>query len=464
MSNPKGPIYWHQGLFLQPEHFQQVNLYNESLLTPFQNYIQPYFWGVCDLDIDIGALKEYNFDLIKGEFLFKDGTWAAINHNAIIEPRSFKGLWERFHEPFVVYVGIKRLNLDGEQVDQLDNVESGINKSRFKINIDNNEVADLYNCKHKAPVSNLNYVLQFIWETEIELYPEYEIIPVCRIEFNGQEAIPSEEFVPSVVNIKYSTVLLNYLKNIKDALYARSLNLGNVKKLIHTENIASILPYFTVSRIVNHYASLLNHHYETPNVSPWTLYGIFRQLLGELSFLGGKVDVLGKNSAGDFLVPSYNHSNLGYCFKQISLLIDEMLDELLSTLETVIHLKMYGSYYKALIPVELLKDSNQFYLGFKSNQITTDWLSNIASTIKIGSQETIEILINRALSGVILEPLNKPPLGVSAKHNINYFRLDIQNMSWESIKSNANICLFWSGVPEGVEIDLCILKKMDGND
>ena len=458
MINPKAPIYWHQGLFLQPEHFQQANLYTESLLTPFQNYLRPYFWGACNLDIDTGALKQYSFSLNEGEFLFKDGTWAALKHNAILKPRSFKGVWEKFHEPFVIYVGIKNLNLQGEELEVQDNTESGINKSRFKINLDDNEVTDLYNRKHKAPVSKLNYILQFIWEKEIEFYPEYEIIPVARVEFNGQEVICSKEFIPAVVNIKYSPHLLSYLKNMRDALYARSLNLSAVKPHSQTYRSADALKYLMALRVLNHYIPLLNHYYETPEISPWELYGIFRQLLGELSFLSGTIDVLGRNSDGDFLVPPYDHSNLVYCFGQITIFINNVLDELLNTLETVIHLKQYGSYYKADLPTELLKDSNRFYLGFKLNQMNTELSPTIISTMKIGSNENVENLIKRALSGVPLEPQDETPLGISSKENVNYFRLDNMHISWESIKDNENICLFSLEDTNGIEIDLFVLK------
>ena len=458
MINPKGPIYWHQGLFLQPEHFQQSNLYTESLLSPLQNYMRPYFWGACSLSIDTGALKQYTFRLNDGEFLFKDGTWVAINQNAILKPRSFKGDWEKFHEPFVVYVAIKTLELQGEQLDLQDNPQSQGAKSRFKINIDANEVPDLYNRNHKAPVSSLNYVLEFIWEKEIEFYPDYEIIPIAKVEFNGQEVVCSQDFIPTVVNVRYSPLLMLYLKNMKDALYARSLNLGAIQSTSNAEKSTYVLKYLTVLRVVNHYVPLLNHYYETPDISPWVLYGIFRQLVGELSFLSSKLDVLGRNPAGDFVIPAYDHSNLGYCFGQVNMFINEILDELLNTLETIIHLRKIGDYYSAEIPRELLKDSNQFYLAIKNANARPDLLLSTMRSLKIGSRETIENLRRRALSGVSLEVLSEAPVGTSAKHNVTYFRLDNRNISWGSIKDNANICIFSLEEINDVEIDLCILK------
>ena len=40
------PLFWHQGLFLQPQHFQLEGLHTRSLLAPFHEFLTPHFWGV----------------------------------------------------------------------------------------------------------------------------------------------------------------------------------------------------------------------------------------------------------------------------------------------------------------------------------------------------------------------------------------------------------------------------------
>jgi type VI secretion system protein ImpJ len=40
------PLFWHQGLFLQPQHLQLNSQYCERLSLPLKTYLQPYFWGV----------------------------------------------------------------------------------------------------------------------------------------------------------------------------------------------------------------------------------------------------------------------------------------------------------------------------------------------------------------------------------------------------------------------------------
>lgn len=461
--NPRGPIYWYQGLFLQPQHFQQAGLYIESLLTPLKSYLTPFFWGVCELGINESRLKEFEFELSKGEFLFKDGTWVGIGHNAVIKPRSFKALWERFHEPFTIYVALKRLNLQGEHIDQIGNVneQATLPKSRYDLNRNQEETSNLYSKDEGTYIASLNYVLSLVWSSEVDLYPEYELLPIARVEYNGQNPVCSQDFVPPVLTLKNSPALFNYLRNTKDALYARSISLNTYKSMRQSaafDHQATSLPFLFTLKTLTQYVPLLNHFAETQMVSPWEFYGVLRQLLGELSILSEKIDVLGRSSSGEMLVPAYDHTNLGHCFKQICMLIDEILDGLLSSMESVIHLEQESNYFKADIPVELLKDTNNFYLAIKTEMEPEQLLRNIIPTLKVGSQEDISILTKRALSGVPLEYRSEPPLGLSVKRNVNYFRLDHHHISWLSVKEYANFCIFWGSSADNVQIDMYILK------
>lgn len=463
MMNPRGPIYWHQGLFLQPEHFQQATMYTESLLVPLKNYINPYFWGVCDLALDSGALREYKINLTAGEFLFRDGTWVSINHNATISPRSFKDLWERVHEPFIVYVALKCLNANGEQIDRDEsNLADGkLSKARFVLNTNNDEVSDLYNRGHSAQIPSLNYVLKLIWEKEIEFYPEYELIPIARVEYNGQFAMFSHDFIPPLVSVESSPLLLSYLSNVKETLYSNSLNLSgykNLNQILSGDYKSSSLFFLMTLKTINHFVALLNHYLESPNLSPHTFYGVLRQLLGELSVSSDRIDALGISPSGEALVSAYDHMNLGYCFKQIYTLINEILDGLLDNMECVVPLVQSSNYFSADIPVDLLGVSNSFYLCIKTELSLEELVNNMTHNIKVGSKEDVPILIKRALSGVPLKHLSELPFRLAWKPNVHYFHLNNHHLSWLSIKEYANLCVFWSGLQDKADMSLYVLK------
>ena len=115
------PIFWHQGLFLQPQHFQLLDLSFRSLLAPFLNFLKPYFWGIGEIKIQEASLGVRIFSIVKGNFLFQDGTHAVLPDNAIIEARRFEEAWIEGGKPLTIYVGLKKWNDAGENVLSLRN-------------------------------------------------------------------------------------------------------------------------------------------------------------------------------------------------------------------------------------------------------------------------------------------------------------------------------------------------------
>ena len=83
------PLFWHQGLFLQPHHFQLNDLYNRSLMEPLYRFVAPHFWGTAGYEIDEGVLANFVFDLRAGEFFFPDNSHILLGENAVIQAKQF---------------------------------------------------------------------------------------------------------------------------------------------------------------------------------------------------------------------------------------------------------------------------------------------------------------------------------------------------------------------------------------
>ena len=118
------PLFWHQGLFLQPHHFQLKDVHFQSLLTPYYRFLQPHFWGTGEVEIQEASLGTGSFNLVKGEFVFPDMTYVDFPGNAVIEGRSFDEAWVEGGKPFTVFVGARKWNHVGENVTVLSKLEN----------------------------------------------------------------------------------------------------------------------------------------------------------------------------------------------------------------------------------------------------------------------------------------------------------------------------------------------------
>jgi type VI secretion system protein ImpJ len=67
-------VLWTEGLFLQPQHFQQSDRYVESLINGLARRIPTYAWGLSEFEIDEEILKVGQFSLKACSGLTADGT------------------------------------------------------------------------------------------------------------------------------------------------------------------------------------------------------------------------------------------------------------------------------------------------------------------------------------------------------------------------------------------------------
>lgn len=67
------PIQWHEGMLLMPQHFQQMDMRMENILTYSMSYAIPFFWGIIKLKIDEALLTQGTFRPLELEAIMPDG-------------------------------------------------------------------------------------------------------------------------------------------------------------------------------------------------------------------------------------------------------------------------------------------------------------------------------------------------------------------------------------------------------
>jgi type VI secretion system protein ImpJ len=113
------PLFWHQGLFLHPQHLQLRDEYERSLFTHYHTHIKPYLKGVVYIDIADSSLDAQLFEIKKGAFWFQDMTYAVIGENAVAESRNFSSHWPEGSKPLPVYLGLKRMDKSSVNVTEI---------------------------------------------------------------------------------------------------------------------------------------------------------------------------------------------------------------------------------------------------------------------------------------------------------------------------------------------------------
>ncbi|MEN6320487.1 MAG: type VI secretion system baseplate subunit TssK [Syntrophaceae bacterium] len=457
------PLFWHQGLFLQPQHFQLLDLSFRSLLTPFYNYIVPHFWGAIDVEIQKAALGTRTFSLLKGGFLFPDGTYVVLPGNALINARSFEEAWVEGGKPFTVFIGMKKLSTTSENVTVLERLDSVANiTTRFVAPADADEVKDIHMNGPSGQVKSLYHVLRIFYETEKDQLGDYVLIPVAQLERAGEEIVLSQNFIPPCMSLSSSGILLKIIKEIRDQISARGRQLEEYKSQrgIQTAEFGSRdMVYMLALRSLNRYIPMLFQFTETPQVHPWMVFGLLRQLIGELSAFSENINALGDAKDGSRSLPFYNHRNIYECFSSAQSLISQLLDEITAGPDYVIRLVYDGTYYTAELKPAVFEGRNRYYIVLKTEDDPKAILDSISTAAKLSSREQLPLLIARALPGIGLEHLAIPPQELPRRANSIYFAVDHHNDQWTLVSRVNNIALYWDNAPDDLEVELMVVSR-----
>lgn len=457
------PLFWHQGLFLQPQHFQQLDLSLGSLLMPFHDYLAPHFWGIGDLEIQKAAIDTRSFVVPRGTFLFPDGTYAVIPDNAVIEPRSFDEAWVDGGKSFPVYVGIKRWNEGGDNVTVVDNLQRTASvTSRLVSTPEPEETPDVHAGGPNGQVRRLHYLLKVFWESERQQLGDYLLIPVGQLERVGAQILLSARFSPPCLTIGGSEPLVKIIKEIRDQVTSRSHHLEEYKSQrgIQTAEFGSRdMVYLLALRSLNRYVPLLFHLIEAQQVHPWMVFGVLRQLIGELSSFSERISVLGESTTGDKLLPDYDHLSLWDCFFAAQSLISQLLDEITAGPEYVIRLHYDGTYFTADLEPGIFKGQNRFYLVFKTEDDPKSALQLLTSVAKLSTREQLPKLIALALPGIGLEYLAVPPQELPRRVRSIYCAIDYHNDQWAMVEKSHNIALYWDNAPDDLAVELMVVGR-----
>ena len=454
------PLFWHQGLFLQPQHFQLEDRYLQHLFKPVYKFLHPCLWGINGLEIAQEALNGGTFSLIKGEFLFPDMSYVEVSANALCEARLFEDAWGEAGQPLTVYVGLKKFKTEGENVTVLESLDDlTAVTTRFVTTAAPDEIQDMHQSGPVAQVKRLFYVLKLFFETEKEQLGDYTLMPIARLQRKGEKVVLSEQFIPPVLNVAGSTVLFKLVTDIRDQLAARIHQLEGYKKErgIHTAEFgARDMVFLLALRSLNRYVPMLNHLTESGGAHPMDIYSVLRQLTGELSSFSTQINLSDTDTEDSGLLPAYHHEAAWDCFARARSLITKLLDEITAGPEYVLELAYDGAYFASEMSPTIFEGRNRFYLVFETEQAPEPFIASLETISKLSSREALPILIARSLPGLTLEHLSSPPQELPRRPGSLYFKINHHGEQWAQVQKGNNIALYWDAAPEDLKVELMV--------
>jgi type VI secretion system protein ImpJ len=460
-DTPGKPIFWHEGLFLQPHHFQWQDLYMQSLVEPLNRFMVPSFWGTGKIVIHTEALSNFVFNIISGEFRFQDMTHAVFPGNAVLESRNFEKAWKNKGKPFNIYLGIRKLSPNGKNVSDPQNYESfSMVPTRFTADVESENLADFYEGTGSLTIERLRYVLKILWENEKNTVGDYEILPIARLENQNGNIVLSPNFIPPSISIFSSRVLMSTVKTINEliATTANRLEASKNERGVHTAEFGTKDMVFLLTlRTLNRFYLILRHMIgSAASVHPWSVYGVLSQLIGELSTFSGKINLVRINKDDPYYLPTYNHDELSHCFKRATKILTKLMADIASDPEYIAQFQFDSINYQLRLPPKMLEGRKKYFLVIETDTPPEKVVPELENLAKLSSPKYLDLLIAQSLPGIQLRHVKHPPPELPRRSMGIYFSINHKNRLWQKVVAEKKLTLSWDTRPQDAKIELMV--------
>lgn len=438
-------VIWSEGMFLQPQHFQQAERFFDNQLRSSISLQKNYQWGVSKLSIDHQQLKLGKVVISQCEGIMPDGTLfnfdAQKNESqlALDVPSDIKS------EKIYLLVPMASLPIE----------------------------TNVYNTEHSTMVRYLNHELEVVdnntteknviinaGKLNLQLRREKNIvgdfikIPLCIVVEAKQdkEVILDEDYIPPTINSNENKNLSNILKEVMGLLNHRGQALAGRmgdEKLKNTADIAD----FMLLQLVNHYEPLLIHFSQQSLLHPEYLYSWLLQLSGELS-------TFTETNKRPKSYKEYDHLDLQSVFNNIMQALRQSLSMVFeqNAIKLDLQEKQFGIKV-AVLPDKNLLFSASFVLAVKANVSNEIIRANFPMQSKIGSVEQISQLVNLQLPGIKLEAMAVAPRQIPFYSGYTYFQLDKSSEMWSQMENSGGFAFHISGNYPELAMEFWAIKE-----
>jgi type VI secretion system protein ImpJ len=159
-------------------------------------------------------------------------------------------------------------------------------------------------------------------------------------------------------------------------------------------------------------------------------------------------------------LPRYTHGDLGTVFRSLESILRDLIDTVIPSNFSTIQLKREAESLYSATQFDLqVLDSGIFYLGVKLESQDTNWMERFEKFAKLGSRDSIEMIVGSSMPGVQLRHQHRPPAQVPIRSHYEYFRIDGRGEFWDAVISARSIAVYVPQMFDGAMIELLCTQE-----
>ena len=438
-------VVWTEGLFLQPQHFQQQDRYVERLVRSSTAGLRPFAYGLTQMEIDTDLLSLGKFALRSAAGIFPDGTPFSIPGD-VEHPQPID-------LPEIARNGAVHLILPARQPGGVEAAPADRVETVARFTIGEHEATDTNAGFQNAAILPVGK-LRLRYALEGEAREGFTGIGLARIaEVRSDKSVQLDEaYVPPLLLTSASPALAGFVNQLQGLLHHRAEALAGRVSETATRGAAEIADYLML-QLCNRYEPLLTHLAGTVNqLHPETLYRICVSLAGELATFTET-----RKRPAEF--PTYRHDDLQATFRPVIAALRQSLSAVLEQNAVPIPLqeRKFGIRVGPIADRTLVASAT-WVLAVKAQMPAEALRRGFPNLVKIGPVEQIRELINVALPGISVRALPVAPRQLPYYAGTTYFELDRSSPYWAALARSGGIAIHVTGDVPGLELECWAIR------
>lgn len=459
----KGAVFWHQGLFLQPQHFQCSDIRTEALLGDLAGTVRPWLWGIKEAQIDAGALAAGTLTFSKLCCLFPEtGIVLDVPGNAICAGRTIPTDIVPVSDTVDVYLAMGVLRPEGGNAALADSPEGlAALETRYGVLTGQGALPDLYEQGPAAQVREMTVILRIVFGPEKDRVGNSILLPVARLIRGSETFSVDESYAPPCLTLGDSPVLSGIFKEIRDRAIGKTRQMDSYKSIANRNNSGELASLFMILRSLSRFAAKLDFFTDTPLITPWEAYLLLREMVAELSVFSREFNPLGEDASGRVHIPHYDHSDPAIAFQALQKIIVHMIDGLSAGPKYMLRLEAAPPFWQIHLPAHVLENPHggaSFWLLLQSpgSDLTSMPVAS-QKAIKVGPIDSMSTLLAHAVPGLPFSLEESAPLGLARQGGTLYLALHDDATMWQDIVKQGGLSLDWRDAPADLEAHFVVL-------
>jgi type VI secretion system protein ImpJ len=437
-------VIWSEGLFLQPQHFQQQDRYFEQYIETRCQPLTSYAWGFTDIEFERDFLKIGKIGMRRLVGVFPDGTPFRMPDDDPLPPPIDISADARDQRLFLAVPLRRAGELEASRNPGTDEL---VRQEIREFQVAN--AAETAGDPATLEVGGLRTRLLL----EREATEAYACIPLahiveCRAD---QQVVLDELFIPTILRLRAANRLATVTTELLGLFHQRGEALGG-RVAATSRGAASELADFLMLQTINRYEPMLAHFVETGVVHPEAFFQFCVAAAGELA-------TFTTTSKRTPKFPGYRHERLKETFEPVIISLRESMSKVMTQVAIPIPLepRKFGISV-AIVPDKTLLSSAVFILAARADGPAEYVRQRFPTQVKIAPAEKIGDLVRQGLPGVPVVPVPVTPRQIPFHAGYAYFELDQTHELWDQLKNSGGVAIYVPGDFPGLTMEFWAIR------